>query len=179
MPRMTLRAYARHRGCALSTVQAAITRGRIVVGKKDGLVDSVVADRTWEERTDKTRTRRAEPQGDASKRTGDARSGEAARAPGADAAFWKARTAREVFAARRAEIELGQLAGVMLPRAEFDRAGARAGRLFHDALVDFGDRFGPVVCGMKPEEAINFLNQQCAIILDGIASARGQDEKPK
>jgi hypothetical protein len=43
---MTLREYARHRGCAPSSVHKAIASGRITRGA-DGLIDSEEADRQW------------------------------------------------------------------------------------------------------------------------------------
>jgi hypothetical protein len=43
---MSLRAYSRHKGCALNAVQKAIKAGRIVRGE-DGLVDSEAADVAW------------------------------------------------------------------------------------------------------------------------------------
>jgi ParB family transcriptional regulator, chromosome partitioning protein len=45
--RMSLRAYARHRGCALNAVQKAIKSGRIE-RSADGLIDAAAADRAWD-----------------------------------------------------------------------------------------------------------------------------------
>ena len=50
MPVMTLRGYARHRACALSTVQLAIASGRIST-VEGGKVDSDAADRQWRKNT--------------------------------------------------------------------------------------------------------------------------------
>ena len=47
---MTLRGYARHRGCSLAAVQQARADGRIEVGP-DGLIDPVPADAAWEANT--------------------------------------------------------------------------------------------------------------------------------
>jgi hypothetical protein len=50
----SLRAYSRHRGCALRAVQKAIEAGRIQV-ESDGSVDFEKADAAWEARTHPTR----------------------------------------------------------------------------------------------------------------------------
>src|ERR1039458_7760220 len=47
---MSLRGYARHRGCALSAVQKAIKSGRISV-QPDGKIDSAQADLQWQRNT--------------------------------------------------------------------------------------------------------------------------------
>lgn len=46
MPQMSLREYARHRGCALSAVQKAIAKGRIT-RLENGKVDAAAADQQW------------------------------------------------------------------------------------------------------------------------------------
>jgi phage terminase Nu1 subunit (DNA packaging protein) len=50
MPMMGIREYARHRGCAQSTVQTAISSGRI--RKVAGKIDSEQADADWQANTD-------------------------------------------------------------------------------------------------------------------------------
>ena len=166
MPRMTLRAYARHRGCALSTVQAAISRGRIKQGR-DGLIEQEAADRSWALRTEQNRKQRPgpSPNGDPKKRAG-----REARGDVLDEQFWKAKTARETYAARLAELEFQRRAGMSLPIEEFERAGYAAGRRVHDALVNLGDRLGPVVAGLAPADAIKLINDECARILDELSA---------
>jgi hypothetical protein len=51
MAMMSLRAYAKHRGCALNAVQAAIKAGRISWGGKGTLIDSELADNQWSANT--------------------------------------------------------------------------------------------------------------------------------
>jgi len=47
---ISLRAYARHRGCSLAAVQKAISSGRIMpIG---GKIDAKLADREWAANTD-------------------------------------------------------------------------------------------------------------------------------
>ncbi len=48
---MTIRAYARHRGCSHEAVRLAISSGRIST-RPDGKIDPVAADRGWRENTD-------------------------------------------------------------------------------------------------------------------------------
>jgi hypothetical protein len=64
MALISLRAYARHRGCALRAVQKAIESGRISVvvderGRKR--IDPADADRRWRELTDPAKQRGQEP----------------------------------------------------------------------------------------------------------------------
>ena len=47
---ISLRAYARHRGCALNAVQTAIRYGRITL--IEGKIDPKLADREWSDNTD-------------------------------------------------------------------------------------------------------------------------------
>ena len=54
MPAMSQRAYARHRGVALSAVQKAIETGRISK-QPDGQIDSEQADVEWEQNTQAAR----------------------------------------------------------------------------------------------------------------------------
>jgi hypothetical protein len=47
---LSARAYARHRGVSHVAVLKALRSGRIVAGA-DGMIDTAVADQTWQERT--------------------------------------------------------------------------------------------------------------------------------
>jgi len=64
MPLMSLREYSRHRGVSLAAVQKAIASGRIIVAKETQqgsktlkFLDSALADRMWNERTDPVQQR--------------------------------------------------------------------------------------------------------------------------
>jgi len=64
MPLMSLREYARHRGCSLAAVQKAIDDGRIQIAKEEPhgnkiwkFVDSHIADQEWQNNTDPTQQR--------------------------------------------------------------------------------------------------------------------------
>ena len=56
MPRISRRAYARHRGCSEFAVRKAIAEGRIAV-EADGLIDAAMADQEWLNNTDPTKGR--------------------------------------------------------------------------------------------------------------------------
>src|SRR5512144_420835 len=93
MALLSQRAYARHRGTALSTVQKAITSGRISV-LPDGRIDSERADQEWEVNTRKRGPimgARHQPEDD-----GDTFGA---------AQYTKARAVREHYQARLAKIE--------------------------------------------------------------------------
>jgi hypothetical protein len=57
---MSLRGYARHRGCRLSAIQRAIARGQIEK-TPEGKIDSEAADRRWEEWAAAKAARRKSP----------------------------------------------------------------------------------------------------------------------
>lgn len=160
MPRVTLRAYARHRGCALATVQRAINSGRIKKGR-NGLIDVDAADRSWALRT--------RPKVDVDRRRAEARNAE----PDHDQtgeAIQRARAVQVNYQARILEIEYQKRAGELLPREEVRKAIFNASRKVRDLFLNMGDRLGPVVVGLDVNEAVKAINDEVARILDELAT---------
>lgn len=123
---LSQRAYARHRGTGISTVQKAISSGRISV-LADGRIDSDVADAEWEANT-KARPpamrRQAEDDGEAF---------------GA-AQYTKARAVREHYQARLAKIEYEERVGNLVSKDEVKVAQFQIDRTRRDAMLNIADR---------------------------------------
>jgi len=119
---MSLRAYARHRGVALSAVQKAIASGRIHP-EPDGSIDPIKADAQWDRHT-----RTAQP---TTPRVTTARpppvSQPAAPPPMPQASddargvdYHKARAVRETYSARLAKLEFEERTGKLISKDEVD-----------------------------------------------------------
>ncbi len=115
---MSLRAYARHRGVALSAVQKAIASGRIHP-EPDGSIDPIKADAQWDRHT-----RTAQP---TTPRVTTARPPPVSQPaapppmpPASDDArgvdYHKARAVRETYAARLAKLEFEERAGKLISK---------------------------------------------------------------
>lgn len=138
---LSQRAYARHRGTALSTVQKAITSGRISV-LPDGRIDSDQADREWEANTHKRGPvigARRQPEDD-----GDAFGA---------AQYTKARAVREHYQARLAKIEYEEKVGSLVSKDEVKIAQFNIDRQRRDAMLNIADR----VCAAIAAEVKDLL----------------------
>ena len=135
---MSQRAYARHRGQALSAVQKAIATGRISI-LPDGRIDSDVADREWAENT------KARPPA-AARRQPAARQPSARRQPEEDqdafgaVQYSKARAVREHYGARIAKIDYEERIGSLVSRDEVKVAQFNIDRQRRDAMLNIADR---------------------------------------
>lgn len=126
---LSQRAYARHRGVGLSTVQKAISSGRISV-LPDGRIDSDAADRDWEANTHKRGPvvpARRQPQEEDSDGFGAAQ-------------YTKARAVREHYQARLAKIEYEEKVGSLVSKDEVKIAQFNIDRQRRDAMLNIADR---------------------------------------
>src|ERR1039458_9950806 len=121
---MSLRGYARHRGCALSAVQKAIKSGRISV-QPDGKIDSAQADLQWQRNTGQ----HAPP---VAQRGPDDIDGAAF----GGSQYTKARAVREHYQARLAK---------MVPKDEVQVAAFNKFRQFRDHMLNIPDRIAAMV----------------------------------
>jgi hypothetical protein len=129
---LSQRAYARHRGVALSAVQKAISTGRIST-MADGRIDSDVADGEW---AANTRTRPP-----AARRTQSDDDGDAFGA----AQYTKARAVREHYQARLAKIEYEERVGSLVSKDEVQIASFNKFRQFRDAMLNIPDRIAAML----------------------------------
>lgn len=130
---LSQRAYARHRGVALSAVQKAIETGRITT-QPDGRIDSEQADVEWEQNT----TRRAPPVAKRGQEEDDVSMFGASQ-------YTKARAVREHYQARLAKIEYEERTGKLVPKDEVQIAAFNKFRQFRDHMLNIPDRVAAVV----------------------------------
>jgi hypothetical protein len=165
---MGLRAYARHRGCALSAVQRAIAAGRITPVLDDAgakLIDPVVADSQWQRNTDPDQSARA---------TAGRAAPAAARAPaaqaggeapelelsgGRDSAFMRARTRREEAAAALAELELRERAGGLVAVADIHKQLGNRLRAHRDGVLSIASRIAERLVNLPTAAAVAAILQ--------------------
>ena len=164
MARLTLRGYAKHRGCSLGAVQYALKVGRIR-RLRDGLIDADVADRQWKARTDAVRS-------EAGKRSADYRKAEDRKRgpdPVADM-LNRARAASASFRARIDEFEFLKLSQQMIPIEDHRKAASESGRRVKLLLQNMGDRVGPLVAGRDVPDAVRLINEEAARILEELSA---------
>jgi len=138
---MSQRAYARHRGVALSTVQKAIESGRIRTNA-DGKIDPAQADAEWERNTaSKLETKRSlrRVPSPALRREPSA----SAEGLGGGNSYATARAVKEQFLARLVKIEYEERTGKLLSRDEVWVERFNANRIIRDGMQNLADR----VCG--------------------------------
>jgi hypothetical protein len=188
MPLMSLRAYARHRGCALRAVQKAIETGRITLSA-DGKVDSAAADASWELATDHSKRRDplgAEPRssGDDAARAEAEGDGPEADEPGGveraksnrDAkAYARARAARETYVAQIKKLELDELAGTLVRAAEVEKAIFEATRAARDAMLNIPNRIAAELASeTDPHRIHTRLTAEINLALEELANGFGE-----
>jgi hypothetical protein len=135
---LSQRAYAKHRGVALSAVQKAISTGRIST-MSDGRIDSGVADGEWAANT-KARppaVRRQQGEDDSD-------------AFGA-AQYSKARAVREHYQARLAKIEYEERVGSLVSKDEVQVAAFNTHRVIRDAMLNIPDRVAAMLAAETDE----------------------------
>lgn len=95
-------------------------------------------------------------------------SGESPAAPEND--YQKARTERERANANLAQLELLERLGVLVPRADVEKAAAQVGRLVRDAILALPDRLAPRLAAENdPARVRADLDQELRYALHGLA----------
>ena len=145
---MSLRAYARHRGVALSAVQKAIATGRIHP-EPDGSIDPIKADAQWDRHTrtaqpttPKVATTRpsasAAPPSPVSQSSDDTR--------GVD--YHKARAVRETYSARLAKLEFEERTGKLISKDEVDIKYFQLARQLRDRMQQIPRKVAPEIVAL-------------------------------
>lgn len=159
----SVRGYAKHRGVSHPAVLKAIDSGRIPL-RKDGKIDSTVADRAWALNTNLTKPRNAVTGNPKARLDGFAGRGGA----GGDGAVgpeeerivsgWAAaRSLREAYAAKREKMAFERDAGLLVQTAQVQAAAFDAGRRIRDALRQIPNRLAPMLIGLDDIEAVHKL----------------------
>jgi hypothetical protein len=131
---MSLRAYARYRGVALSAVQKAIKSRRISV-QPDGRIESERADIQWERNTAQHAppvAQRGQDEDDASSTFGGSQ-------------YTKARAVREHYQARIAKIDYEERIAKLVSKDEVQVAAFNKFRQFRDHMLNIPDRVAAMV----------------------------------
>ena len=181
---ISLRAYARHRGVALSAVQKAIRYGRISK-TPGGKINPVTADREWECNTDISRR-----PADACLPTGCA--GAAFCSDDADldisdtpdlsvgSDYQRHRANRERIRAEKEQIELDMLAGRSVDLAEAQRLAFTAFRSLRDAVLNVSPRIKDALAAeTDPLKVETMLDAELAVALQAVdveALLQGKEE---
>ena len=154
---VSLRAYARMRGCSLAAVQKAIASKRITT-LSDGTVDPERANQEWAKNTFASQTLHRTPSAPAPPRL-PARAPQAETAASGDpvSAYLRARAVKESFAARTAQLEYEERAGKLIQATKAGEYAAQFSAIVGDALSAMPDRLTPLVAATTSEEAIHKL----------------------
>jgi hypothetical protein len=156
MPILSLRGYARHRGCALNAVQKAVATGRVST-LPDGSVDSAIADAEWERNT------RARPPTIGSDEDGFGGN-----------QYSKARAVREHYLARLAKIDFEERIGKLVPKDDVEISAFNKYRQFRDHMLNIPDRLGAVVAAeSEPAKVYEVLSTEIRKALNEFADANG------
>ena len=151
---MSLRAYARHRGVALSAVQKAIASGRIHP-EPDGRIDPIKADAQWDRHT-----RTAQPTTPRVTTTRPPPIAQHASPPAApppmpqpsdDARgvdYHKARAVRETYSARLAKLEFEERTGKLISKDEVDIKYFQLARQLRDRMQQIPRKVAPEIVAL-------------------------------
>jgi phage terminase Nu1 subunit (DNA packaging protein) len=112
MPMMSMRQYAKHRGCDLKAVQKALAAGRI--SKAGTKIDSEAADAAWEANTEPMTGHRDYAQSEKQGENGHPKPN------GSAQKYIESRAGREELRRQREQLEFDELAGRLVPIEEFE-----------------------------------------------------------
>jgi hypothetical protein len=152
---VSLRAYARMRGCRLTAVQKAIASKRITT-LPDGTIDPERANQEWAKNTFAGQTvnrtaaaapkERASPMPEPPVSTGDP-----------VAQYLRARAVKTSFEARTAQLEYEERAGKLIQAVRASEYAASFSAIVKDHLQARADRLAPMLAAVNDEKAIHRL----------------------
>ena len=162
MTGVSLRAYARLRGVALSAVQKAIKTRRITLNP-DGTLDPERANQEWERNTfaGKTLHQATGPQvvplsaPAKSPRGGAGMPSQPEVSNDPVAAYLRARAVSETFKAKTAQLEYEERAGKLIQATKAGEYAVHWSAIVGDALSAYPDRVAPLVAAAKTEAEIH------------------------
>ncbi|MBZ5595647.1 MAG: hypothetical protein LAP39_25695 [Acidobacteriia bacterium] len=145
---ISLRAYARMRGCSLTAVQKAIASKRIST-LPDGTIDPERANQDWEKNTFAGQTINRAQSALPPVHESPAASGDPV------TAYLRARAVSETFKAKTAQLEYEERAGKLIQATKAGEYAAHWSAIVGDALAAFADRAAPLVAAAKTEAEIH------------------------
>jgi hypothetical protein len=150
---ISIRAYARMRGCAKSAVEKAIKTKRITP-LPDGTIDPERADQEWAKNTFAGHTlNRA--QAAPAPRSSSALPPEPGPSGDPVAAYLRARAVNETFKAKVSQMEYEERAGKLIPAARASEYAASFSAIVKDGLMAMPDRLSPMLAAVADEKAIH------------------------
>lgn len=168
---MSLRTYAKHRGCGMSAVQKAIQSGRITP-TADGRIDPVQADAEWGQNTvpravAATRHRTAPPP---PRRLSGSVASDRVLAGGGN--YLVARGVRKGFLARLAKIQYEEKLGKLINRDEVQGERFNTNRIIRGGVLNIPDRVSAQLAAETDEKKVHeILTTEIRNALNGIADS--------
>jgi len=149
---VSLRAYARLRGCSLTAVQKAISSKRITP-LPDGTIDPERANQDWAKNTFAGQTihKASAPASDRLPPVQESVAGSGDPVT----AYLRARAVKESFAARTAQLDYEERAGKLIPAARAAEYAATFSAIVKDGLMAIPDRLSPMLAAVDDEKAIH------------------------
>jgi hypothetical protein len=157
---VSIRAYARMRGCSESAVRKAITSKRIKP-EADGTIDPERANKQWEQNTFLGATLRPSAAKPAPPPPAQQRmavpSVAGVESPSSDPvqSFLRARAVKETFNAKVAQMEYEERAGRLIQASRAAEYASTFSSIVKDHLMAMPDRLAPVLAAVDDEDAIH------------------------
>lgn len=166
---LSFTAYAKLHGWSQPYVSKLVKQGRIPVTKK-GLIDPEAADAALA-------SMRSHAHDYARRQADEARQAKGAAPtpgiPGADASFQRARTLRETFSARLAQLGYERMVGRLVRVEEFENAYADKLAAARDELLTVPDRIAATVAAKSdPAECWRIIDEAIRVALRHVAEAK-------
>jgi len=167
---VSIRAYARMRGCSESAVRKAIASKRIKP-EADGSIDPARANREWEQNTFAAATLRpapAKPPRPQSQPRAAVPHVPNVDSPSSDPvqSFLRARAVKETFNAKVAQMEYEERAGRLIQASRAAEYASTFSSIVKDHLMAMPDRLAPVLAAVDDEHAAHriLLNDVSAVL---------------
>jgi hypothetical protein len=161
---ISLRAYARLRGCSLTAVQKAIASKRITT-LADGTIDPERANQQWTKNTFAGQTINRQTPASKLSRSGAAPPRASPQAPvipqagevSSDpvAAYLRARAVNETFKAKVSQLEYEERTGKLIQAVRASEYAATFSAIVKDSLMAMPDRLAPMLAAVDDEKAIH------------------------
>lgn len=193
MALLSFAAYAKRRGVSPATVTKAVASGRIStqVDPRTGrrAIDPEVADREWDERTDRAKQegsiayQKQRRRGDAAPTDDDVQpenpTTEASPAPpslsesSASAALALSKARREHYNAELARLAFEQKTGRLVEAEEVQRQAFATGRIVRESMLNLPDRLAAMLAGETDPRRIHaLLTDEITKALEALANGR-------
>lgn len=171
--RLSIAAYARHRGCSHVAVLKAIKSGRIVK-EADGTIDPVKADADWERNTNQAQQRKEQPAPPPPKaRVAVAESSPPPEPQGSGGPnYAQSRAIKEAYHARLAKLSFEEKSGALVRTDNVKVAWFNILRVMRDRILNMPDRMAPLLSAEDdPKKVREMLDIELRQLLDDAADA--------